>query len=189
MSRSAATTQNPRFTREDYAELPEGFPAELVEGRLVKIPTPLYGESVLKTLIFRALVETLPKEFVPLPGFVSVPIDFLNVYQPHVAVFRGPVPMNEGGTLVPAVVFEVVTVDSSRDVLETKRRKYLTAGVEEVWLLDHRTLGIEAHTRAGVDAGTGATRVSSSVLPGFSLVPKDLFADWIEPPPAAPAGS
>lgn len=189
MTRSSATTQNPRFTREDYAELPEGFPAELVEGRLVKIPTPLYGESILESMVACSLKQMLPKEFVPIPGPVDVPIDFLNVYQPQVAVFRGPVPMDEGGPLVPAVVFEVVTAESSRDVLETKRRKYLRAGVEEVWRLDPRTLGIEAHTRAGVDAATGATRVSSSVVPGFSLVPKDLFADWIDAPPTPPKPS
>ena len=187
MTRSIATARDPRFTREDYAELPEGFPAELVDGRLVKVPPSLYGESILKTDVLAAL-RSVPAPFESLPGPVDVPIDFHNVYQPSVAVFRGPVPMDEGGTLVPVVAFEVVLASGSRDVLDTKRRKYLGAGVEEVWLIDHRTKGIEVHTRAGVDASNGSDPVSSSVLPGFSLVPKTLFADWDESSPA-PASS
>ena len=37
------------FTRRDYEALPEGFPAQLVDGFLVREPSPSYGHQLVQT--------------------------------------------------------------------------------------------------------------------------------------------
>ncbi|MHC4858878.1 MAG: hypothetical protein ACYTDY_02170 [Planctomycetota bacterium] len=39
------TRETRRFTQADYARLPEGFPVELIDGQLVKEPSPTYGHQ------------------------------------------------------------------------------------------------------------------------------------------------
>jgi Uma2 family endonuclease len=84
--------------------------------------------------------------------------------------------MDVGGTEVPAVVFEVLSPSSRRLDAGVKRKRYLAAGVEEVWLVDPESKGVEVHTRAGVDAAVGSDVVRSAAVPGFELVPDRLFA-------------
>src|SRR5687767_10686396 len=95
------------FTRADYASLPEGFPAQLVEGFLVKDPSPTYGHQTLMSCILRALfLHADPRRVLPAP--VDVPIDERNVFQPDVAVFREKPPANASGVLIPLVAIEIL---------------------------------------------------------------------------------
>ena len=40
-------TETTRFDRADYMRLPEGFPAQLIGGFLVRDPSPVTGHQVL----------------------------------------------------------------------------------------------------------------------------------------------
>ena len=163
------------FTRADYLRLPEDFPAQLIEGFLVRDPSPLYGHQRLALEIRDALTKVVPKERI-LVAPVDAPIDDLNVYQPDVAVYCETPPDDEGGTLVPMVVFEVLSKSTERIDRKIKRPHYLKAGVLEVWLADRATQTLELHSCDGVRTATGTESLASAVLAGFALVPATLFA-------------
>ena len=163
------------FTRADYLRLPEGFPAQLIRGELVKDAAPDYGHQHVQMALVQALLGCVSGKRI-LVAPTDVPIDDLDVYQPDVAVFRTPPPDREGGTLVPCAVFEILSRSTEVRDREIKTPGYLEAGVEEVWLLDQRTGTIEVRTREGSRISRGAKAAVSSVLPGFAVSPTVLFA-------------
>ena len=78
-----------RFTRADYNRLPEGFPAQLVRGVLVKEAARNYGHQVFLGRLHTALSALVgPERAIPAPSDVG--IDEWNVYQPDVLVLRTP---------------------------------------------------------------------------------------------------
>ena len=163
------------FTRADYLALPEGFPAQLIEGCLVKEASPLYGHQQVVQDIHEALTAILPLRRVML-GPLEVSINDWNSYHPDVAVFREVPPADERGTLMPLAVFEVLSKSTERFDRGVKRKNYLKAGVLEVWLADRAAQTLELHSRDGVRTATGTELLASAVLAGFSLVPAILFA-------------
>jgi len=163
------------FTRADYLALPEGFPAQLIGGQLIREPAPLYDHQRVVARLCYALANLVgPDRALPSP--VDVPIDDLNVYQPDVAVFREPVPSGVGGTEVPLIAFEVLSPSGARFDRGIKRRKYLETGVAEVWLVDLKARAIEVHERDGVRRATGSTSLRSTALPELEVAPTSLFA-------------
>ena len=163
------------FTKDDYARLPEGFPAQLIEGQLVREAAPLYGHQRVVRDLLAILAEVLDPRLV-LPSPVDCPIDELNVFQPDVAVFREPPPDDEGGTQVPRIVFEVLSRSTAARDRDPKLRRYLAAGVEEVWLLDPAAHTIEVHTTTEVRRARGEETLRSRSLPEVALVPSALYA-------------
>jgi Uma2 family endonuclease len=169
-----------RFTRADYARLPEGFPAQLLDGSLVKDPAPTYGHQGILTEILARLLGIVPRGRV-LPAPVDVPIDEFNVFQPDLAVFDEVPPPRATGTLVPRIVLEVASPHTGRRDRRRKRPLYLRAGVEEVWIVDPDERSIEVHSTGDRRRVVGSSEIRSRVLPAFVLVPDDLF-----PPTPAP---
>lgn len=162
------------FTRREYALLPEGFPAQLVEGCLVHEATPVYGHQDAQREILLALVAVVePSRVLAAP--VDVPIDDVNVYRPDVAVFRERPPRGEAGTLVPVVVFEVLSPSTASRDRVVKCPRYLAAGVEEVWLVDRDARTVEVFDREGTRTARASEAVESRALRGFRLVPALLF--------------
>jgi Uma2 family endonuclease len=164
------------FTRADWDRLPEGFPAQLIGGQLVKEATPLYGHGVYITRFMAALLRIVDAGRMPNQP-VGVVIDDLNAYLPDIAVYREPVPLDERETRTPILVVEVLSPSTRRFDIGRKRERYLSGGVEEVWLVDPVAKTIEVHTAADARKFSGHERASSAVVPGFSLAPLDLFCD------------
>jgi Uma2 family endonuclease len=164
------------FTRADYLALPEGFPAQLIDGHLVREPAPLYDHQRLVMRLCLAVAKVVgPDRAVPSP--VDVPIDDLNVYQPDVAVYREPLPWGVGGTEVPLIAFEVLSPSGARYDRGIKRRKYLETGVAEVWLVDPPGRSIEVHSAKGaVRRFAGSDPARSDALPDLEIAPATLFA-------------
>jgi Uma2 family endonuclease len=173
-----------RFTRADYALLPEGFPAQLVRGNLVKEPSPTYGHQGLVVLLLQELLVRVPRTRV-LPSPVDVPIDEFNVFQPDVAVYAEEPPAEATGTLVPQVVFEILSPSNRVRDRGFKRRRYLEAGVAEVWLVDPAERAIEVCTGAGRATRRGADAARSECLAGFALTADALFGGGPRRGPAA----
>jgi Uma2 family endonuclease len=166
------------FTRRDYDLLPEGFPAELVEGTLVRQPSVRYGHGVVTTRLVQALLALLPPERVHTAP-VDVAIDEWNVHQPDVCVLARTPRFEERATETPLAVFEVLSAPTRRRDAGVKRANYLRAGVVEVWLLDPDRKTVERHARDGVARADGDQAIRSLAAPGFEVVPAALFA---EPP-------
>jgi Uma2 family endonuclease len=163
------------FTRADYDRLPESFPAQLIEGCLVKSPSPRYGHQHVVRRLLLALARRCDEECV-LPAPTDVILDEYNVYQPDVVVFREPPPAEGRGEVLPAACFEVLSPTTEERDRRHKLPRLLAAGVEEVWLLDHPSRTIEVHDRDGVRRASGPEAIASIALAGFLLVPDEVFA-------------
>lgn len=164
------------FTLEDYRRLPEGFPAQLLDGCLVRETSPRYGHQDLVGRIYLHLVERLGRPLVVLAP-TDVVIDRLNVLQPDVCVLRTAPPRDSHDVGVPLVAFEVLSpATRSRD--RTRRAlKLLSAGVEEVWLVDPEARTVEIRATGGTTLYRGRETARSEVLPEVELAPDDLFSE------------
>ena len=168
------------YTRAHFMELPEGFPAQLVEGFLVREPAPTFGHQRIAGdvhALARRLVGSRRAPMTP----VDVLIDELNVYQPDVVVFGTP-PADDVKTEdlpVPLLIVEVLSPSTASRDREIKRLRLLEAGVQEVWLIDSETRTIDVYDRGRhrdvPRRGHGEKAVASHVLEGFELTASQLF--------------
>ncbi len=169
-------TMESLFTRADYARLPEGFPAQLIGGILVKEPAPTYGHQTLVGRLRDALVSVVPRDLVVISP-TDVAIDDHNVFQPDVVVLREIPPLDASEVGIPLVAFGVLSPSTASRDRGVKRSRLLRAGVEEVWLIDAEERAIEVW-RGDTEVVNASERetVASRVLPGFQLTPRTLLA-------------
>jgi len=176
------------FTIKEWMALPEGFPAQLFDGQLVREPSPTYGHQGLvgdvylrlRALLGRARVVVSPADVV---------IDELNVLQPDVCVLREIPPRDSHDVGIPVIVFEVLSPSTATRDRTLKTDKYLAAGVEEVWIVDGEAGTLEVRSRDGARVAHGQEALASRTLPSLRLVPADLFQDDGETPAAGCADS
>ena len=174
--RTVSKTVRTRFTRADYERLPEGFPAQLVEGTLVRDPAPTYGHQRLVATIYRRLGAILGwKRVVIAP--IDVGVDEYNVYQPDVVVVRREPSRDVHDVGVPLVAVEVTSSSTARRDRGVKRRRLLAAGAEEVWVVDPAAGSVERYDADGCAVATGTDVLRSRAVVGFEVVPARLFAD------------
>lgn len=169
------------YTRADYDLLPEGFPAQLVEGQLVRDPSPIFGHQRTALRIARQLAKLVGDSRMGIAP-IDIALDDFNVYQPDVVVFRQNVEYeaNSDDIGIPLLAVEVLSPSTARRDRLVKRTRMLDAGVDEVWLIDRDAGMVEIYDRTRYrDVPRRATttdRVESAVVQGFSLVPAELFA-------------
>ena len=162
------------FTRSQYALLPEGFPAQLIEGCLIREPAPTYGHQRLSTRILQRLLKLCEPDLL-LTAPADVAVDELNVYQPDLLVLRRPGRDEESNVGIPLLAIEILSRSTAENDRSVKRQRLLGAGVREVWLVDPDTKHIACWSVDGCIAAEAGERVRSEALPGFSLAPDELF--------------
>ena len=165
--------QRTKFTRQDYMALPEGFPAQLIRGQLVKEPAPTPWHQVLVRRVADMLERLAHPDrilFSPIDLFV----DDENILQPDVVLL--PEGTRIGPDLmempVPELMVEVLSPATRKRDREVKTGIYLEVGVAEVWLVDPESRVVELMTREGL-----VTPAESTVLPGFLRDPASLFRE------------
>lgn len=167
-------TVSTAFTRADYDRLPEGFPAQLVEGFLVKEPAPTYGHQALVVNLLLSLAPFVDRRLlVPAPSDVG--IDDLNVYQPDVLVLRSIPDLTAHDVGIPLLAIEVLSPSTAHRDRVVKRRHLLAAGVAEVWLVDPDARTVEVYDAAGRRVASGGRALASNAVLGFTLSPATLF--------------
>ena len=163
------------FTLADWMHLPEGFPAELIDGCLVREPEPTYGHQTLVGSIYRRLVELRGEaEVVIAPS--DVVLDRMTVLQPDVCVLRTPPALGSHDVGVPLAVFEVLSPSTRKRDRTVKATKLLAAGVEEVWLVDPTRGTIEVRSTRESIVYRGREWARPDVLADLTLVPEAVFA-------------
>ena len=158
------------FTRKDYQQLPEGFPAELIDGMLVRQPPPTAWHQGLVIRIAHRLHSVVgPDRAIVSP--VDVAIDEHNVLQPDLLLLAEEDRVRPGMKQValPLMVFEVLSPSTARRDRLVKADNYLRAGVREVWLVDPDAGTIEIRTRDGATVFDANDEARSMVLPDFGL--------------------
>ncbi len=168
------TTMSATFTRREYNLLPEGFPAQLIQGALVREPAPTYRHQCLVGRLRDALVPLVHPDLVVVSP-TDVVLDDLNVFQPDVVVLRERPPLDQSDVGIPRVAFEVLSPSSEKRDRDVKRVLLLEAGVQEVWLLDPATRTVEIWWPDAMQRYAGSNAAVSRALTGFQLVPEQLF--------------
>lgn len=164
------------YTRTDYARLPEGFPAQLIEGLLVKEPQPRYGHQRSGSRLRFKLMTLLGPDRVPDPP-CDVIIDDHNVFQPDIVVLAEPLPGEAKHVGVPVLAVEILSPSTEGRDRRVKTVRLLERGVHEVWLLDWRKQTVEVHTPGGRRLYQGDEEVRTGVVGGLHVVPSRLFAE------------
>ena len=172
------------MTAEEFAHLEtaENESNELVDGELIPLPSaiPLHG------LIRDRLVQLVRNYFDrhPIGGTASETdcrITSDTVRKPDLSVFLGerwqqldlyrvPVPF------APDIAVEVLSPSELAMDVTRKVRDYLSAGSQEVWLLDHDNCELQIRTKSGIRLLEGTDALTTPLLPGFSVSVADLLA-------------
>jgi Uma2 family endonuclease len=163
------------FTRADYFLLPEGFPAQLVGGTLVRDAVPACGHQNLASRIHVLLARLVGVDRVA-EGPVAVVVDDRNVFGPDVVVHETVPAFDARDVGVPLLVFEIVSPTTARRDRGVKRAGYLRAGVREVWIIDRAAGTVEVHDKDGVRTARSDEPARSRAVAGLVIVPSELFA-------------
>lgn len=166
-------------------EKPENKCCELIAGTLVEKPMG-WEESMLSGLIITKINNLLAESDL---GMCTNPD---GMYQFFPGRARGPdvafVPWDRmpGGKpptdavprIVPTLVVEVPSKSNTKKEMERKRHEYFDAGVLLVWEIDPKWRSAKAFTspRDFTAFGANGKLSAGSVLPGFTLSLKELFA-------------
>jgi Uma2 family endonuclease len=120
-----------------------------------------------------------------MPGLVRIPdVSFISYDRvPERKALDAAVP-----DLGPDLAVEVLSEGNTEEEMERKRKDYFFSGARLVWLVDpeKRTVAVYTSPDKGTTLAEGQTLDGGSLLPGFSLPLKQLFA--ILTPPEPPRG-
>jgi Uma2 family endonuclease len=165
-----------QFTRKDYDQLPEDLRVELIDGQLLKMPSPVVRHQKLMQRLNAALMQLVGVDRV-LPGPVDFAIDNYNVLVPDLVVHRAnELPADGARDITTAlVVIEVLSPSTAARDRKIKRGKYLDAGAGEVWLIDGGKQRIETYTSDVECTLDRDATLSSTSLPGLELSLAELF--------------
>jgi len=156
---------------DEYLELPEGYPAELIGGEVVMSPSPNVRHQEIVKSIVRSLLN-----FDPSRGRVFYEIDVHfddeNVLRPDVIFIKKE---NEGiigenwieGP--PDIVFEVLSKATESRDLTVKKDLYEKFGVKEYWVVDPEEERVYVYSLKGgrYEMECSGKKCSSKVLKGF----------------------
>lgn len=127
------------YTLEDYAELPEGAPYQLIEGKLVYMPSPYFIHQEIAANVVR-IVGTYVKQN-KLGKVVSAPMDVHlddeNVVQPDVlfvSISRKNI-IGKHITGAPDLVVEIISKGTKKYDETEKLKVYGKHNVLEYWLI------------------------------------------------------
>lgn len=157
---------------------------ELVDGVLVEKPMGYY-ESHVAAMLIHLLQTFLDRQNLGIVagadgmvrlarGLVRIPdVSFVSWDQlPGGRIPRKPIP-----DLAPDLAVEVLSKSNTRREMTRKVREYFTAGVRLVWLIDPKARAAHVFTSPSesVLLQEADALAGGDVLPGFSLVLRDLF--------------
>jgi len=165
-----------KFKRADYMALPEGFPAQLIGGELVRDPSPTYGHQRIAGDLYVQLRYLVGPDRVVISP-IDVFLDDENVFQPDVLVTPAPLTRDADDVGIPCLVIEVLSPSTRHRDRREKLGTYLEAGVAEVWIVDPDDPSIEIHTIGGEAAFRGRDAAESQVVPGFRVTAEELFGE------------
>ena len=164
-----------KYTQADYLALPEGFPAELLDGLLVKEPSPtVWHQTIVVEVCLRLRLLLGPNRVLVSP--MDVFVDEFNVLQPDVLVLaeRDRTGPHTERIAVPILVVEVLSPATAERDRGEKADIYLRAGVAEVWLVDPTRETIEVRTTAASTHHEPDEPAESRVVRGFRLAFREL---------------
>ncbi|HEY2405397.1 MAG TPA: Uma2 family endonuclease [Polyangiaceae bacterium] len=177
--RSAAV--RPLVSEREFLRMPETMnKVELLDGEVIVSPSPNFGHQEILARLIEALRKWARRY--PHPATVAQsPLDVRfgkgRILQPDAFVLLRKIPLEHKGPIahIPELCIEVLSENRIYDRV-TKRLVYAIAGVRELWVVDRAGL-VERWTGRGLNDSTESrVRLTSQVLPGFSLDLRKLFS-------------
>ncbi len=158
---------------------------ELVDGTLVEKAMG-WQESLLTGILLQWLNNYLDQHRI---GVATGPDGLMRLFGdtvrgPDVAFVAwsrmpgGRIPEEPVPDLVPNFVIEVISVGNTYGEMSRKRREYFHAGVELLWMVDHRsrTVTVFRTTQDATVVSEGQNLDAGNVLPGWQINIGDLFS-------------
>ncbi len=170
----AVALERIRFTRADYDRIPEDLRVELIDGELLKMPSPTVDHQALAGFVYQTLARVLPLRRVFF-GPIDFAIDDLNVLVPDVVAIETPAARGSKDLASALLVVEILSPSTAARDRAVKTDLYLEAGVREVWLVDARAKKVELRTKAGLQEFAAGRTAASAAVPGFRLELDELF--------------
>jgi Uma2 family endonuclease len=185
----AAPARERTYTYEDYRNLPEGAPYQLIGGELILTPVPsIYHQIISGRLGFqvRAFVTQQNLGLV-LCAPVDVCLGETETYQPDILFISKermeivePARINEA----PDLVVEILSPASVYYDLRKKFKIYERYGVKEYWIVDPEDKSVQVFMLKDgkfiLDQEAGsADEVSSRLLSGFTVHLASIFEDQL----------
>jgi Uma2 family endonuclease len=169
------------LTIDDFERLPAELAEnhELVDGELVDVSGNTPRHNAIRDLLI-ALLLPLVKESGLGRVFAEQEYDFLgNAHGPDVSFFGGPKMAlldldKRVQRFVPDLAIEIASPSETYEGLLEKKERYLKAGVLEVWLLSSKTREVAVFPAGRILRGSD--RLSTSLIPGFSITVDELLS-------------
>ncbi|EMO62817.1 putative restriction endonuclease [Leptospira borgpetersenii serovar Pomona str. 200901868] len=171
-------------TDKDFAELPEGTLAELLDGEIFMVPAPIPEHQRVIRKFSNALSTFVENNKLGEVFFspIDVYLDEHNVVQPDlifISKARNTIIREKRIEGAPDWIAEILSEGNAYHDLKTKKRLYEKHGVAEYWIVDPMERSVEIYQNgnsgftllASADSGT----IVSKVLDGFSLEIQTLF--------------
>jgi len=137
------TTAQKQYTVEDYKQLEEGDPHQLINGELIALgePAPTYGHQGIVVDILTQIRIFLKDN--PIGEVRCAPIDVYfdgnNVLQPDIVFFsnqRSDIVRDDGIHGAPDMVIEILSPSTAYYDIKIKKKIYEKYGVLEFWTID-----------------------------------------------------
>ncbi len=178
-------TKQKQSVREQFFNMPEGTPCQLITGKIIMTPSPVPLHQSVAGHLYMQLLQYAEKNDLGQVFIAPLDVSFneKNIFQPDVFFIRKDnlsiigEKMIEG---VPDLVVEVLSPSSAYYDLRTKFRVYEQSGVQEYWIVDLERKSVEVFSNSGKKfnlkqevEGEGA--VESLLLSGFSVAVDELI--------------
>ena len=128
----------------DMEALPEGTPAELIDGQIYHLVSPSTNHQIIAGFLCRKIgnyIESHQRECYVFPTLFDVQLsadDNYNLVQPDVTVVCDCDKLKNGKRCIgaPDWIIEIVSPSTWKQDYIIKADKYLLAGVREYWIID-----------------------------------------------------
>lgn len=141
-----ATLQRLQMSRQEYDALPDRTRAEWLGGEVVVSPPPSFEHQRLSLRLTNRLAESLPGLTLVEAVGVQLTEDHLRI--PDIVAVSDP-PSGPIVTDPPVLVVEIVSPTTRKEDTVRKPIDYLTAGIEQYWLVDPHWVSIEVFSNHG----------------------------------------
>ena len=172
------------YTVEDYMELPEGAPFELLNGKLTYMPSPKDFHQAVSLNLATALHVFVRKNKLGIirEAPFDVHLSKKNIFQPDILFLSNDRKERRKDWIygAPDLVVEIISKGREKIDRKTKFKQYEKHGVLEYWLIDlaEKTVEVyEPETGKFVlreKLTTGGT-LASSVVAGFEIPISEIF--------------
>ncbi len=172
-------------TDKDFAELPEGTLAELLEGEIFMVPAPIPEHQRVSGKLYTCLLQYVEQRklgeifFAPIDVF----LDAHNVVQPDLIFIskeKSSIVREKRIEGAPDWIAEILSEGNAYHDLKTKKKLYEKHGVLEYWIVDPMERGVEVYQNGEsgfkLISSANSGKIASALLDGFSVEIDRLFS-------------